>query len=282
MLRDVPIGVWLLSMEFFFVFFGFDPAQNLVAKNFPEYGDISVSVLYITFMVATLFSPQVIQRLGPHRTALVTPIGYTLFALATVNPIPLLFILGGISCGVAAAGLWVSGGCLIALESSENDRGRNNGIWLASPKVASVIGNLIAGVLMDTTSTAVVFAVCNIAIIVSHIPIYIYFRRSREGKLKSDKESEKLWTAETAGNSTEFAKKENKSPGPLAMAHIVAKTFIQPKRRYIWLLPLSIQTGLIKAWLVAMLPPRIEQASTIGYTRAVYALAFSLSGVLWG
>jgi len=180
MLRDVPLGVWLLSIGDFFVFFGFDPVQNLVSRSFPVYGDISLSVLNITFAVSSFFYPYVILRLSPHLIALLVPVGYNIFSLAIVNNSLVLFIFGGMTCGFAAAGLWVAAGCLIALESTESDRGRNNGILFASTKLGTIGGNLLAGVIMETANVTAVFLACSIAITISHIPIYVYFRRRRK------------------------------------------------------------------------------------------------------
>jgi len=69
---------------------------------------------------------------------------------------------------------------------------------------------------------------------------------------------------------------------PIAMALVVAKTCVQPKRGYVYLLPLSLYTGLTHGWIVAMLPPRIEPPSAIGYTRAVFGFMCAVSGVVWG
>jgi len=277
MLRDVPLGVWLLSIGDFFVFFGFDPAQNLVSRNFPDYGDISISVLYMMFAVSSIFTPYVLQRLSPHLLALLAPLGYTLFTLATVSPSPVLFIFGGMSCGCTSAGLWVAAGCLIALESTESDRGRNNGILFAFTKLGAIGGNLLAGVIMEIASVTAVFLACFIAITISHIPIYVYFRKRRkveQVKISLTAQSELGGGKEVQGNS--------KILSPIAMVLVVAKTCVQPERGYVYLLPLSIYIGLGKGWIVAMLPPRIEPPSAVGYTRAVFAFTYSVSGVLWG
>merc|ERR1719204_2984567 len=179
MFEDVPVGVWLLSWGYFFIFFGFDPAQNLVTRNFPEYGVISVVALYVSFAFATPFVPWVLQKVGPHFVMVIAPVGYTLCTIGTITNIAGLFILGGVCCGVSAAGLWVAGGRLIALESTEINRGQNNGCVFAASRLGSIFGNLTTGVIMDVGKLSMVFIVCCSAICLAHVPMYMYFKRPR-------------------------------------------------------------------------------------------------------
>jgi len=312
MLTDVPTGVWLLSAGYFFIFFGFDPAQNLVTRNFPKFGTISVVALYISFTIATPFIPWVLRQIGPHLTMVIAPIGYTLFTVGTITDTAWLFLFGGICCGASAACLWVAGGRLVALESTENNRGINNGVVFAATRLGSICGNLSAGIIMDKATISLVFLVCCGAICIAHIPMYIYFGRprinseEREGQSKhptvefsrkTRSRSETRFQIMTNGSiEDELSKHDGISvkkiqepkvrgterSSPLALAYAVAMTCVQPKRRYVYLLPLSLLLGLGRGWIVAMIPPRVDSSSAVGYIRAVFSFVSAIGAMIWG
>src|SRR4051812_36032346 len=100
--------VVLMAIGFLFLFSGFMPIQNLITTQFPDFGAISLAVLYSAFAFTALFAPGIVRLIGAKPGLIVASLGYVCFISSTMIASLIILCISCVLNGIAAAVLWTS------------------------------------------------------------------------------------------------------------------------------------------------------------------------------
>lgn len=150
--RTGRFNVLLVSASFFFLFGAYNTIQNFVTTLVAGHlGAYSLAVLYASVCVALLFAPAVVVRLGERRTLLLGAACYAVYQASLVHVEPAVVLAAAVVIGCGAAVLWVALGLFLSANSSEEDRGFNNGLFWSLFQLSGVAGNLLAYFVLNGT-----------------------------------------------------------------------------------------------------------------------------------
>lgn len=121
-----------------------------------DLGFNSLAVIYAVFSMANFVSPFLVEKLGPRLGMGVGGSFYCLFIAALIEPKEWSVLGASALLGFGAAVLWTAQGNFLTINSDENTRGRNAGIFWAIFQSSILIGNLMAYfVLPDSSNISV-------------------------------------------------------------------------------------------------------------------------------
>eukprot|EP00026_Physarum_polycephalum_P007730 Phypoly_transcript_07795.p1 GENE.Phypoly_transcript_07795~~Phypoly_transcript_07795.p1 ORF type:complete len:431 (+),score=39.49 Phypoly_transcript_07795:56-1348(+) len=157
------INVLVLSFSFCLLFSAFNTAGSLQTSLNGNLGYWSNGILYIVFAVATFVSPWFVINFGEKITLLIGAACYTLYIGANIRVTEaFLFTASGI-IGFGAALIWTAQGSVILHSAPLAKLGAYNGIFFGIFQWSHVIGNVIAGELLeDGTPKSTLFLVLTI------------------------------------------------------------------------------------------------------------------------
>ena len=162
--------MWLISLSFFFVFAGFNSAQQYLTVFFEREGHeqlalISLLILYTVFMATGIFISKVLPFFGTLKRALMIGAAtYALFCLAVACNTPLVLLIASAVIGFGAGLMWVSSSYLIADTSSASMAGRNFAYQTVGQFGGMIAGMFVAAYLFELTSFVVAYIIFAIEI----------------------------------------------------------------------------------------------------------------------
>eukprot|EP00047_Mylnosiga_fluctuans_P003001 m.226943 g.226943 ORF g.226943 m.226943 type:complete len:423 (+) comp11505_c0_seq1:40-1308(+) len=148
--RDVKLyNVVVHGLAFMCIFMAFQTASSfnstlLTNMGFGDLGYNSLAVIYAVFSVANFISPFIVDLTGPRIGMALGGSLYCLFIAAFLKPMAWSIMVSSALLGLGAAVLWTAQGSFVTLNSDENTRGRNSGIFWALLQSSILIGNLMA------------------------------------------------------------------------------------------------------------------------------------------
>ena len=169
--RSPEFSARVMGVASFFVFVAFNPTQALTTLEDSVNGAISLAVLYLTFMLTSLFiAVPIVQRFGPKIGLLGSSWTYLLFVAARSLPADLKVLrlsamyLTAFGVGAGGAVLWTSiGNPCLSLYFHDTDHAqalclpRLEQVTLFSPKSAQIISTVFF-FLNSLFAYAIVFA----------------------------------------------------------------------------------------------------------------------------
>ena len=142
-------SVFFLALAIFLVFFCFLPAQTFAAVVFPQIGSLSVSLLYMVFLIGVIFSPTILKKYDVGISVAIGSALYLPFAIAVCIESEVLLVIGCCSCGFGASLLWNGVGMLLTLLSDQKTRGRRSAIFAAVNRL-NFTSNIVLGIGLAT------------------------------------------------------------------------------------------------------------------------------------
>ena len=109
------LAVFCFSL--FLVFSAFLPLQNLQSSLNASLGFISLTVVYICFILSTIFSPFLIKVLGPKYVIVACYAAHCFYMVCNYYPEYYTLIPGSVVIGLASGPLWSSAGVYIASQA---------------------------------------------------------------------------------------------------------------------------------------------------------------------
>lgn len=87
-INHVPKNIKILALGFFFIFLGFNGAQQYVttffsAKGNPEIGFQSLILLYLCFVIANPLAVMILNKYGARIAVVIAPVVYGLYISST-------------------------------------------------------------------------------------------------------------------------------------------------------------------------------------------------------
>lgn len=158
-------NVWLISIAFFFIFAGFNSAQQYLTVIFEQQGRedlalLSILVLYGTFMATGVFISKAIPLLGGLKRSLVIGAAtYALFCASVAVSNAAVLLLASIVIGAGAGLIWVSSAQIIADSSEKNTAGRHFGFQATGQFGGMVLGLFLSSYLLQTVSVTVTYLI---------------------------------------------------------------------------------------------------------------------------
>lgn len=164
------VNAVLMSCSFCLIFVAFSSAQNFATSRPGKVGANAVGILYVAFMLSTLFITVAVNWSGPKVALVVGSLTYAVFVAANIPFTAATMYPAGVLVGFGAALLWTAQGVYITrcAEFHEAVRGlpagstmgRFNGIFWSIFQVSQFAGNLLVAVLFaEGVSTRAVFVV---------------------------------------------------------------------------------------------------------------------------
>lgn len=157
-------NVWLISVAFFFIFFGFGTAQQYLVVLFNQDGRgqlalLSLLLLYSAFMITGVFVSKLVPFFGGlKRSLIIATFTYALFtASIAFNNAPFLLI-ASVVCGIGAGLLWTASTQIIA-DSSARRAGRNFALQTAFQNAGNVAGIFVGGYLVGAVSLSTMYLI---------------------------------------------------------------------------------------------------------------------------
>ncbi len=127
----------------------------------------------IIFAVITPFAAQYAAKYGLKHAILLSVPPYVLFAfLLYQNPSPFDLILSSIALGVSLAFYWMGMNVLFQKISHKKLHGTENAKKLAYSMIAAMLGPIIGGFIIQTTSFSAVFLLSAFAMVISSIILF--------------------------------------------------------------------------------------------------------------
>ncbi|XP_074264202.1 UNC93-like protein 3 [Silene latifolia] len=278
--RDVHV----LSLAFLLVFSAYGAVQNLesTVNGEGDLGTISLGILYVSFMVFSLFASLVVRKLGSKNSLMLGTTGYWLFTAANLMPNWYTMLPASVYMGFSASIIWVGQGTYLTSAACSHARdcnlhdgtviGNFNGEFWGIYATHQVIGNLIALFLLKdgteggSSGINVLFIVFLCIMTVGCV--LMCFLNRRDG--------------------TPEEQPKDSSIGCSAFLVSVAKSVVKPlfNIRVILIIPLFAYSGLQQAFVWAEFTKEIVKPalgeSGIGGSMAIYGAADAICSLVAG
>ncbi|KAL9242497.1 hypothetical protein vseg_016489 [Gypsophila vaccaria] len=278
--RDVHV----LSFSFLLVFSAYGAVQNLesTVNDEGDLGTTSLGILYVSFMVFSLFASLVVRRLGSKYSMMIGTTGYWLFTAANLLPNWYTMVPASVYMGFCASIIWVGQGTYLTSTACSHARdcnlhdgtviGNFNGEFWGIYATHQVIGNLIALFLLKdgtggaTSGINVLFLVFLCIMTIGCVLMCFLNRRD--------------------GSSDEQPK--DSSIGCSSFVVSVAKSVVKPLLdiRILLIIPLFAYSGLQQAFVWAEFTKKIVKPalgeSGIGGSMAMYGAADAVCSLIAG
>lgn len=153
----------MLSLGFFGVFMAFNAAQSLATSISGKLGNVNLATIYVTFAIASVFAPQLVNRLGPKTALVLGSLPYTGMVLSFLSPSYHLMVPLSFLTGLGAPLLWTAEGVLVSRMSLQHaaEKGLSrdattsyfNSIFFSSFQLNGVVGTALAGLILSLDSS---------------------------------------------------------------------------------------------------------------------------------
>lgn len=146
-----------VTIGFFFIFLGFDGAQQYIVPLFEQNANGSTALralilLYAVFFIANLFGPHWVARLGARSALILGSTAYPLIPLAVALNSKWLLFIAAFLTGLGATLLWNASGQIVSYYSSTARFASNQGLKYSALIIGSFIGSLGGGALLTSIS----------------------------------------------------------------------------------------------------------------------------------
>lgn len=172
-----------ITMGFFFIFFGFDGAQQYLVPSLEKVGLGSLAInslliLYSIFFISNLFGPQLISILTPRLSLIIGSLTYALFSITIPFHNAFLLYFSAAALGVGATLLWNASGQIMAQASSAPRFGANQGLKYSALQIGAALGSIFGAILLTRATEMQMFislAACTLlgCIFLATIPISV-------------------------------------------------------------------------------------------------------------
>lgn len=174
---NVRKNLFLLSIAFALIFFGYAGVQQFVTIFFAKQGMVNVGfysllLVYAFFAVSTGIGAWLVQRLGARRMMLFSSLAYSLFILSLLTSSALLLYASSALLGIAAASLWVGQHSYLVRLSEESRRGERAGFFSSIQPLGAILGILLLGPLIESTTFSAAFLMYALAPIAGFICLF--------------------------------------------------------------------------------------------------------------
>ncbi|CAB1439704.1 unnamed protein product [Pleuronectes platessa] len=144
------LNIIILGFGFMFMFTAFQTCGNIeqtVLKSFnsTEFhgsGYTSMAIIYGVFSASNLIAPSVVTLIGPQLSMFFSGLLYSGYIAMFIYPYTWSFYTASVLVGVGAAVLWTAQGNVLTINSTDNNIGRNSGIFWALLQCSLFFGNL--------------------------------------------------------------------------------------------------------------------------------------------
>ncbi|XP_060945346.1 UNC93-like protein MFSD11 [Limanda limanda] len=144
------LNIIILGFGFMFMFTAFQTCGNIeqtVLKSFnsTEFhgsGYTSMAIIYGVFSASNLIAPSVVTIIGPQLSMFFSGLLYSGYIAMFIYPYTWSFYTASVLVGVGAAVLWTAQGNVLTINSTDNNIGRNSGIFWALLQCSLFFGNL--------------------------------------------------------------------------------------------------------------------------------------------
>ena len=111
-MRTVPRPIILLGIALFFIFFGFNAAQQFITPFFEQQGIVEVGfqsliLIYISLVFANPFAAAIAVKYGPKVVVVGGSLAYSLYIASLVSGVVSLIYLASLLLGVGAGFFWM-------------------------------------------------------------------------------------------------------------------------------------------------------------------------------
>lgn len=125
-----------LILAFLLIFMGFDTAQMYFSSVFStedieSISFISLSLIYVTLALSTLFAPNICRKLGNKKSLFLSSLFYPLFVISIIFRSELLIYISSVFLGVAASIIWTAQGVYITKITTDENRGFYSGLFFS-------------------------------------------------------------------------------------------------------------------------------------------------------
>lgn len=146
-------NVIMVGIAFMVFYTGFLPT-NYITKividsvkledpSFTGDGYISLAIIYAVCAVANWFAPSFISVTGPKYAIIIAFSTLSLYIVSFLKPITWALYTTSVLTGLGAACIWTALGTFITINSTEETRSRNSGLFWAMFEFSLLFGNLI-------------------------------------------------------------------------------------------------------------------------------------------
>lgn len=180
-------NIILVCIAFFWIFFGFNGALQyllplLALKNLQSLAYVSQIILYVVFLLTSIFGAQLINRVGLKKAIIGGAFFYALYVLTLTTFNTTLIYLASLLIGVGATLLWISSAKIITNSSASHEVGKNLGLQYASFLLGTLGGTFLGGVLISSITFTSLYFIFTTTVLIS-LPFLIMLQIS-ETKLK--------------------------------------------------------------------------------------------------
>lgn len=167
-------NVLLVSLGFFFVFFGFSGVQQYLVPVFNLEGNADIALtslflIYIFFTLSGFITPTLISRLGLRKTLILASLTYVTFSLVAIFRDVNVFYLFSILLGIAAPMLWTSGGTYVIRSVNIKMQGESLGFQNSMYMFGAFAGVFLASILLNLISFDVTYIIMASTILIGTI-----------------------------------------------------------------------------------------------------------------
>src|SRR3989344_1482444 len=156
-MRTVPRPIILLGIALFFIFLGFNAAQQFITPFFEQQGIVEVGfqsliLIYISLVFANPFAAAIAVKYGPKVVVVGGSLAYSLYIASLVSGVVPLIYLASLLLGVGAGFFWMGENSFLFRTSKEDERGKNVGFIDTLLYLGTAIGVLGGGFLVSSIS----------------------------------------------------------------------------------------------------------------------------------
>lgn len=161
---SAPKEIWILSIAFLVIFFGFDAVQSFITVFFKEANALEVGfrsliLIYLFFILSNPLAAVLVSKYGAKKCMILASIFYSLFIFSLLSKSTILIYLASAFVGISASSLWTGQNTYLIRASEENTRGANSGLFSSLKTLGSALGAIAIGFLITRFSFGFPFLV---------------------------------------------------------------------------------------------------------------------------
>ncbi|MCX6738283.1 MAG: MFS transporter [Candidatus Parcubacteria bacterium] len=237
-----------LFIGFLLLFMGFDSSQYyfssiFYSENIKLISLVSLSLIYLTFAIATFFSPFFCRKLGLKKSFFVSSLFYPLFILSVLFKSEIFIYLASIFLGFAASIIWTAQGTYLVQQTNEKNRGFYSGLFFAMIPLGTSFMVFLSSFFVEAISFVVIYFVLFLISIAGSILLLV---PSDSGRMRDYK---------------------------LSPRQVIRK------KSMISLMPFLFSSSFVSGLMLSVIPIRITDFFGLGYVGKIVAI-FTFSGVI--
>lgn len=237
-----------LFIGFLLLFMGFDSSQYyfssiFYSENIKLVSLISLSLIYLTFAIATFFSPFFCRKLGLKKSLFISSLFYPLFILSVLLKSEIFIYLASIFLGFAASIIWTAQGTYFVQQTNDKNRGFYSGLFFAMIPLGTSFAVFLSSFFVETVNYVVIYFILFLISIVGSILLLVPSDKGRMGDYKL-------------------------SPGQ-----------VMRKKTMKFLIPFIFSSSFITGLMLSVIPIRITDLFGLGSVGKIVAV-FTFSGVI--